>query len=93
MMTTDNALSDWLMGLIRCPNTGTELMLAPRDTLERIRTLHGQGQLRTKLGRTLSQIPTQGLVSADGRWFYPIERGIACLLPDEACDLQALLNP
>jgi uncharacterized protein YbaR (Trm112 family) len=40
--------------------------------------------MTNKIGRTVSAIPTQGLVSKDGRWLYPVVQGIPCLLPDEA---------
>jgi uncharacterized protein YbaR (Trm112 family) len=43
--------------------------------------------LATKLGRTVSGRLTQGLVSSDGLWFYPIEQGIVSLLPDDAVPL------
>lgn len=59
-------------------------MLASESDIQRLQDLHQRGQLITKLGRTISSIATQGLVSADGAWFYPIEAGIPCLLPDEA---------
>jgi len=83
-----NTLPDWFIGLIHCPNSGTELVLASESDIQRLRDLQQRGQLVTKLGRTISSIATQGLVSADGAWFYPVEAGIPCLLPDEAWSLR-----
>jgi uncharacterized protein YbaR (Trm112 family) len=40
--------------------------------------------MTNKIGRTISAIPTQALVSQDQRWLYPVIDGIPCLLPDEA---------
>jgi uncharacterized protein YbaR (Trm112 family) len=86
-MPNDLNLPKWLMGLIRCPNSGTELMLASPELLQRLRQRREQGQLTTKLGRTVSSELTQGLVSADGRWFYVITNGIADLVPDETIEI------
>jgi uncharacterized protein YbaR (Trm112 family) len=56
--------------------------------MNRIHELHRLGVLCTKLGRTISYVPTQGLVSSDGKWFYPIANAIPCLLPEDAWDLK-----
>lgn len=48
------------------------------------------GTLVTVLGRTISQVPTQGLVNEDGRWFYVVHHEIAVLLADEAIELDLL---
>lgn len=77
-------LPEWLMGLVRCPNSKTELMLASPSVLIFLKEQLERGELCTKLGRTISVVPTQGLVSADRGWFYPMIDGIPCLLPDEA---------
>jgi uncharacterized protein YbaR (Trm112 family) len=83
------SLPDWFIGLIRCPITGSELMLASPTQLQSLQERQERGTLATKLGRTVSDRPTQGLVSSDGLWFYPIERGIVSLLPDDAVPLLA----
>jgi uncharacterized protein YbaR (Trm112 family) len=43
--------------------------------------------MTNKIGRTISAIPTQAVVSQYQRWLYPVIDGIACLLPDEAIPL------
>ncbi|MEQ1825992.1 MAG: hypothetical protein ABL921_08590 [Pirellula sp.] len=45
------------------------------------------GKLVNAMGRTVSTISSQGLVSENGRWLYLVECEIACLLSDEAIDL------
>jgi len=87
-MNKQNALHDWLIGLVHCPNSRTDLLLASDEVMNRIHELHRLGVLCTKLGRTISHVPTQGLVSSDGRWFYPIANAIPCLLPEDAWDLK-----
>jgi len=59
-------------------------MLASAEQLQRLQDQQARGQLITKLGRTFSGPLTQGLVSEDRHWFYPMADGILCLLPDEA---------
>jgi uncharacterized protein YbaR (Trm112 family) len=77
-------LPEWFIGLIRCPNTGTKLTLASPDQLQSLQRHQEQGTLTTKLGRTFFCQLTQGLVSEGGEWFYPLEDGVVCLLPDDA---------
>lgn len=77
-------LPEWFIGLIHCPNTGTKLTLASPEQLQSLQKRQNQGSLTTKLGRTFSGRLTQGLVSGDGEWFYPLDEGVICLLPDDA---------
>lgn len=77
-------LPDWFMGLIRCPITGTKLTLASDAQLQSLKQQQKAGILTTRLGGTVSIEPTQGLVSSDGAWFYPLEEGMVQLLPDDA---------
>lgn len=62
-------------------------MLASQAVLDTLRGRARHGKLSTVLGRTISIVPSQGLVSHDGRWFYAIMDGIACLMADEAIDM------
>ncbi|MFN6400867.1 MAG: hypothetical protein ACK449_13320 [Planctomycetota bacterium] len=89
---TENDFPEWILGVIRCPNSGTLLTLASAQLLSQLRDLHARSPLTNKIGRTVSILPTQGLVSQDGRWFYSIHQGIPCLLPDEAILLPPALN-
>jgi uncharacterized protein YbaR (Trm112 family) len=59
-------------------------MLASTAQLQSLQRRQEGNQLTTRLGRTFSGPLTQGLVSEDGRWFYPIDQGSVCLLPDDA---------
>ena len=63
-------------------------MLASQAELDKLSERARAGKLFSVLGRTISQVPSQGLVSTDGRWLYGMNDGIACLLADEAVDMQ-----
>jgi uncharacterized protein YbaR (Trm112 family) len=80
-------LPDWFIGLIHCPITGTKLTLASPSQVQWLQQLQKEAGLTTKLGRTVFGELTQGLVSEDGRWFYPLDLGIVSLLPDDAISL------
>ena len=89
---TENDFPEWILGVIRCPNSGTLLTLASAQLLSQLRDLHARSPLTNKIGRSVLEIPTQGLVSKDGRWFYGVHQGIPCLLPDEAIELDPKFN-
>ena len=83
----DIVLPDWILGYLRCPHSGGKLSQASQAILDAVADRSRNGTLISVLGRTISQIPTQGLVSADGRWFYVVNDEIAVLLADEAIAL------
>lgn len=83
----DQEFPEWILGVIRCPNSGTCLSLASAQLLSLLEDRHGRSPMTNKIGRTISAIPTQALVSQDQRWLYPVIDGIPCLLPDEAIPL------
>ena len=80
-------LPDWILEYLRCPRSGGQLLLASQVVMNALSERARNGTLFTVLGRTISQVPSQGLVSTDGRWFYGIEDGIVGLLADEAIEL------
>lgn len=64
-------------------------MLACPSLMQSLQQRQETGSLTTKLGRTVSGRLTQGLVSEDGCWFYPIHEGpihegMVRLSPDDA---------
>ena len=80
-------LPDWILEYLRCPQSSGKLLPASQAVLNTLSERAHSGTLVTVLGRTISQIPSQGLVSEDGRWFYLINDGIAGLMADEAVPL------
>ena len=88
----DMVLPDWILLYLRCPQSGGQLLLASQSVLDSLSVRACSGTLFSVLGRTISQVPSQGLVSSNGRWFYSICDGITCLLADEAIDLRSDSN-
>ena len=86
----DMVLPDWILGYLRCPHSGGKLSKASQVVLDGLALRARDGTLVTVLGRTISQIPTQGLVSTDGHWFYVVNEQIAVLLADEAIEWMAV---
>lgn len=89
----DGLFPEWILGILRCPNSGTSLAVASAKLISQLADRTKQSGLTNKIGRSVLEIPTQGLVSQDGRWFYGVYRGIPCLLPDEAIELDPKINP
>ena len=64
-------LPDWILEYLRCPQSHGKLLLASQAVLDTLLERARCAALFSVLGRTISQVPSQGLVSANGRWFYP----------------------
>ena len=84
-------MPDWILEYLRCPRTGGKLLLASHAVIDALAVRAGNGTLFTVLGRTVSEVPSQGLVSENRQWFYCIHDGIAGLLADEAVELDHLV--
>ncbi len=80
-------LPDWILEYLRCPHSSGKLSFASQAVLDDLSERARAGKLISILGRTISEVPSQGLVSSDGRWFYSLHDGIACLMADEAVEL------
>jgi uncharacterized protein YbaR (Trm112 family) len=77
-----------LLSMICCPETHQELKPASSSLLETLHQLMKAGRLKNRAGRLLDEQFEGGLVRADGRYLYPLHRGIPILLVDEAIPLQ-----
>ncbi|MDZ4850511.1 MAG: hypothetical protein SGI77_14595 [Pirellulaceae bacterium] len=75
---------DWLLEVLRCPITLSPLVPATRAKLDQLNSRHALKPLCTRGGRTISAVPTQGLLSSDQCWLYPVQNQIPTLIPDEA---------
>ena len=77
---------EWLVSLLRCPITGQRLRRWERGAAEADRA----DSWTHRDGRSVSDPPSQGLLSEDGRWLYPLSGPVACLVPGEAIELAAV---
>ena len=82
-------MPDWILEYLRCPHSNERLLRATQAELDVLSERARQDKAVSVLGRTISPIPSQGLVSENGRWFYAVNDGIANLMADEAVDLLA----
>jgi uncharacterized protein YbaR (Trm112 family) len=74
----------WLLDYLVCPITQTPLVVPNTNWLDRLAESHKTTPLLTRLGRSVSELPTQGLLNQTKQWFYPSKDGIPTLIPDEA---------
>jgi len=87
-MNIDRPIPNWLLAVLRCPITYDPLRIAPNEIVELLQDQARRGVLSNKLGRTISEVSTQGLVNASNSWFYEIRDSISQLMPDDAIPLE-----
>lgn len=80
-------MDEKFLSLLRCPRTGEELRVAdPRELAECNESIQ-EGTLNNAAGQQLAKAMEGALVSAGGRWLYPVSDGIPVLLVEEAVPL------
>ena len=82
-----NRVDESFLALLRCPRTGTELRVAQAGELAGHNESIRDGNLSNAAGQKLGQAMEGALVSACGRWLYPVHGGIPVLLAEEAVPL------
>ena len=87
-MNNERPIPDWLLAVLRCPITYDPLRVAPNELVELLKDQARRGVLSNKLGRTISEVSTQGLVNASNTWFYEIREFISQLMPDDAIPIE-----
>ena len=78
-----------LLEILRCPETRQELRLAEPALIDRLNGRIAAGALRNRAGQPLKEKLQGGLVRADGKFLYPIRRGVPVMLTEEAVPLDA----
>lgn len=73
--------------MLVCPETRSELALAPADLIARLNQAIAASQLTNKAGQKLERKLDGGLLRADGSVLYPIVDDIPMLLVDEGIPL------
>ena len=82
-----------LLAILRCPETRQELRLAELPLLERLNRQITEAALRDRGGRPLAEALEAGLIRVDGKFLYPIRRGVPVMLIDEAVPLDGAVSP
>ena len=80
-------MDESFLSMLRCPRTGGELRLADPRELAALNQSMLDGKLNNAAGRKMERSMEGALVSACGRWLYPIHEGIPVLLVEEALQL------
>ena len=73
--------------MLVCPHTHQPLQSAPAHILAAVNQAIAQGQLRNLKGEVIPESLRAALITEDGTRLYPIIRGVADLLTDEAIEL------
>ena len=79
-----------LREILRCPETQSKLALADRSLIDSVNSAIHAGQLRNRVGRTVEEPLSDGLLREDGQLLFPIVDDIPVMLLDEAIPLQQL---
>jgi uncharacterized protein YbaR (Trm112 family) len=80
-------MSSELLKMLICPETKSELSVAPGDLVAALNRAVDAGQLTNKVGRKVEKHLDGALVRADGAVVYPIVDEIPMMLIDEAIPL------
>jgi uncharacterized protein YbaR (Trm112 family) len=83
-------IPSWLLAILRCPITEEPLSLASDELISKLQIAVKTGGLRSRLGVTISEAWTQGLVNESVTWFYPLDGETIDLLADNAIPLASL---
>ena len=73
-----------LIELLRCPESGQRVALAPPAIIAELEQLRQQGKLRTRAGEVDHEPIVAGLLREDGAVLFPIKHGIPILLIEES---------
>lgn len=87
-MLNERSIPNWLLAVLRCPITYDPLRIAPAETVELLQAQARRGVLSNRLGRTISEVSTQGLVNESNSWFYEIRDSVSQLMPDDAIPVE-----
>jgi uncharacterized protein len=79
-----------LLKILRCPETGQTLALAPVDVVQRINRHIQEGSCKNQCGIQITEPIETALIRTDGGMLYPIRNNIPVLLPDEGIPCQDL---
>lgn len=82
-----------LLGIIVCPETKQDLVIAEPGLIERVNLLIEKGEVMNRSKQKVSEKIDGGLIQKDDRkYLYPIRDNIPILLIDESIPLEAINN-
>ncbi|HWX21210.1 MAG TPA: Trm112 family protein [Candidatus Binatia bacterium] len=76
-----------LLKILCCPETHQALRLAEPAALEQLNRQIETGALKNRGGQPIKEKLENGLVRGDGKFLYPIRRGIPVMLIEEGVPL------
>lgn len=87
-MSKDTKIADWLLNILRCPNSGESLELAAEELVDELESRRKAAGLTNSLGVPSDLHFDAGLVNRSQTFFYPILNSIPTLVPGEAISLR-----
>ncbi len=88
-MLNERSIPNWLLAVLRCPITYESFAhRTSRDGCNYFRPKLEEVVLSNRLGRTISEVSTQGLVNESNSWFYEIRDSVSQLMPDDAIPVE-----
>lgn len=79
----ESHISNELLAILVCPETKTQVRLAPDAIIDRLNSLISQGKLQNKAGKIITEKINAGLLREDSKILYPIIDGIPIMLVEE----------
>lgn len=76
-----------LLEILCCPETHQDLRLAEPGVIDRLNSRITAGTLKNRAGQFIREKLDAGLIRSDGKYLYPVRRGVPVMLVDEAIPL------
>ena len=76
-----------LLRILCCPETHQEVRLAEPAVIQKLNQQIAAGAVTNRAGQLVQEKLDGGLIRADGKFLYPMRRGIPVMLVDEGIPL------
>lgn len=80
-----------LLKILCCPETHQHLTIADEQTVNKINDLIASGKLKNRSGKAVTEKIDGGLIRSDGKYLYPVRKGIPIMLIDDAIALESVI--
>lgn len=87
-MQRESEIDDWLIDVLRCPNSGEPLELASAELVDELNARLVEGTLLNNLGVPSDLNFDSGMVNRSKTFFYGISNQIPTLIPGESIPLR-----